>query len=149
MICKSCGVDASQEAFYESNKSKCKECIKASVRANRLEKIDYYRSFDKLRASQSHRVAARKEYIQTPAGKAAHLRANESYRLRHPKRYSAKNILNAAVRDGRVIPQPCFICGAEAEAHHPDYDRPLDVVWLCDHHHKQAHAVTKEYKEAA
>jgi ribosomal protein L18E len=40
-----------------------------------------------------------------------------------------------------VLPRgSCFICGAEqAEMHHEDYDKPIDVVWLCrpchlDHH---------------
>ena len=27
--------------------------------------------------------------------------------------------------------------------HHPDYSRPLDVVWLCDKHHKETHAIVK------
>jgi hypothetical protein len=43
----------------------------------------------------------------------------------------------------------CFKCGIEKtpahdekpEAHHPDYSAPLDVVWLCSAHHKQAHAL--------
>jgi hypothetical protein len=39
---------------------------------------------------------------------------------------------------GRLIEQPCH-CGAKAQAHHPDYSRPLDVVWLCSVHHGEAH----------
>jgi len=32
------------------------------------------------------------------------------------------------------------VCGAEnAQAHHDDYSRPLDVRWLCDTHHRQHH----------
>lgn len=26
-------------------------------------------------------------------------------------------------------------------AHHKDYDKPLDVVWLCAHHHALYHAL--------
>lgn len=42
---------------------------------------------------------------------------------------------------GLLKKQPCWVCGEKAIAHHPDYDRPLDVVWLCQPHHKQTHAL--------
>ena len=34
----------------------------------------------------------------------------------------------------------CLYCGAEAEAHHPDYNKPLWLVWLCADHHRIHHA---------
>ena len=37
-------------------------------------------------------------------------------------------------------------CSKKAEAHHPDYDRPLDVIWLCPQHHKALHASLKKPK---
>jgi hypothetical protein len=41
---------------------------------------------------------------------------------------------------GRLIPQPCAVCGSnKAEKHHPDYSKPLLVVWLCYFHHQQLH----------
>jgi hypothetical protein len=150
MICKSCGVDASSEAFYESNKTRCKECIKASVIANRLAKIEYYRAYDNMRASQPHRVAARKEYMKTDAGKAAHQKALRKNIATHPDQAKARYAVSNAVRDGRLKKTPCMVCGAlEVEGHHPDYSRPLDVVWLCMLHHKQAHGLMEDYKEAA
>lgn len=45
-----------------------------------------------------------------------------------------------AVAVGDLKRMPCRVCGAKkAEAHHEDYDRPLDVVWLCRAHHKERH----------
>ena len=36
--------------------------------------------------------------------------------------------------------RPCENCGAlEVEAHHDDYDKPLEVRWLCRHDHRQLH----------
>ena len=34
--------------------------------------------------------------------------------------------------------QNCW-CGKIGEAHHPDYSKPLDVIWLCSEHHAQVH----------
>ena len=86
-----------------------------------------------------HRVDARKEYLKTETGKKVKAKSIKNYREKHTKRYYAHNVLNAAIRDGKIMKLGCFICGEKAQAHHPDYDRPLDVMWLCDSHHKQAH----------
>lgn len=63
----------------------------------------------------------------------------------HPDRRKASHMVNNAIRDGRLIPWPvCAVpeCNLKPEAHHPDYDNPLGVSWLCSAHHKQAHALT-------
>lgn len=40
--------------------------------------------------------------------------------------------LNNEVTKGNIKRQPCQICNnIKAEAHHDDYDKPLDVKWLC------------------
>lgn len=53
---------------------------------------------------------------------------------------AAHKAVSNAIRDGKLTPLPCQVCGIqEVEAHHPDYSRPLDVVWLCRHHHSQIH----------
>lgn len=152
MRCKACGTDHLEEsAFYASNKSRRKECVKASVIANRLEKIEYYRSYDRLRASQPHRVKARLAYAETDAYRESHNNATLKYIEAQPKRRAAQVAVGNALRDGRLQRLPCLVCGEKAEAHHSDYDRPLDVVWLCQAHHKQAHALVKndEHKQAA
>lgn len=132
--------------------NKCKLCTKADVTRHRLENLERIRAYDKLRGSQAHRVAARKEYLKTPEGRAARERARRASRARFPNRAAARNAVSNAIRDGRLVRQPCLMCGSQAEAHHPDYDRPLDVVWLCQSHHKQAHALVSndsQFQEAA
>lgn len=43
--------------------------------------------------------------------------------------------------DGTLIRLPCEICGTDkdVQAHHDDYNRPLEVRWLCRKHHKEHH----------
>ena len=111
---------------------KCKECTKVDVNNHRQESLEKIRAYDKLRASQPHRMALRYAVVSAYADK-------------FPLRKKANTAVSNAVRDGRLKKQPCWVCGEKAVAHHPDYDRPLDVVWLCQSHHKQAHAITKQF----
>jgi ribosomal protein S27AE len=40
---------------------------------------------------------------------------------------------------------PCIRCGEEKSlAHHEDYDKPLEVMWLCQPCHKQRHKELKQ-----
>ena len=152
MFCKTCQQDKEPTAFYTSNRTKCKECVKEAVRANRLENIEHYRAFDKMRASMPHRVAARKEYQQTEAFAKSHAAATKRWKAKHPERRAAQNLLNNALRDGKVIAWPvCEVagCTARPEAHHADYSLPLDVTWLCSKHHAQTHKLARELKRAA
>jgi hypothetical protein len=140
-LCKQCRFVKPLDHFYVSNQSRCKECVKAGVRANRAEKIEYYRAFDKARANLPHRVAARAAYIKTDAGKKSHAKATKRWDEVHQKRKYAQGVLGKAVFRGKLKPHPCWVCGStKVHGHHSDYDRPLDVVWLCPLHHKQAHA---------
>lgn len=147
MHCKQCNTTKGAGDFYAGNRSRCKECIKEGVRANRAANLERYRAFDKARASQPHRVAARKGYQQTNAFAQSHAAAAKRWAAKHPERRKANNLLDNAVRDGRVIPWPvCAVpeCCDKPHGHHPDYSRPLDVVWLCDSHHKAAHALVRQ-----
>lgn len=62
------------------------------------------------------------------------------WKERNPKKVWAHASLQSAMRRGLVEKKPCEVCGHDkSEAHHPDYDRPAVVVWLCRRHHKEAH----------
>lgn len=47
---------------------------------------------------------------------------------------------NTYQRRGKLTPQPCLKCGSlKVEKHHPDYSKPLEVVWLCRPCHRRLH----------
>jgi hypothetical protein len=60
------------------------------------------------------------------------------------ERELARDLLKKAVKHGRIIkPAHCEGCGQEKrkqelEAHHHDYAKPFDVVWLCRPCHRRA-----------
>lgn len=130
--------------FYQQTNGnlfrECKECTKARARRNRLVKIDYYREFDRRRAGLPHRIEARKAYAQTPEGKDALARGSKAWAKRNPIKKAASTAVNNAIRDGSLIRQHCEVCGdANAQAHHDDYSKPLEVRWLCQKHHAEWH----------
>ena len=44
------------------------------------------------------------------------------------------------VSRGTLVKAPCEVCGSlEVEKHHDDYDKPLEVRWLCREHHLEHH----------
>lgn len=74
---------------------------------------------------------------------------NREYRAKHPiqgearLKANARSYLHTYIRRGKIIKGPCADCGSEnAEAHHSDYSKPLDVVWLCRKCHMARHGIT-------
>jgi len=49
------------------------------------------------------------------------------------------------LRRDKLAKQDCSDCGSpQSEMHHPDYSKPLLVVWLCRQCHLQRHKVSRE-----
>lgn len=58
------------------------------------------------------------------------------------KKANCRSYLNVYLKRGYLSKKPCFICGSlNVEAHHEDYDKPLDVIWYCRQHHLSYHKV--------
>lgn len=148
-FCRQCQTEVCTADYYRHPRTAdglmavCKACHRANVRANRSANADYYREFDKARASLPHRVEARRDYQKTPEGRAAANRAKRAYLDRNPIKRAAHIACGNAIRDGRLIRQPCEVCGDGAQAHHDDYSKPLDVRWLCTTHHAEWHRHNK------
>lgn len=75
----------------------------------------------------------------TESYRETHYRSNSKYREQNPEKYRAQTALGNAVRDGKVRKHLCYCGEVKVQAHHHDYSRPLEVVWLCDKHHKEVH----------
>lgn len=72
---------------------------------------------------------------------------NRNYEAKFPFKKKAHGIVCNAIRSGLLTRQSCGICGAyKTEAHHEDYSKPLDVVWLCKKHHMARHVEINDLK---
>lgn len=118
--------------------------------------------YDKARANNPDRVLARISYAKTDRGIEARRRAQKKYaeshraeatkrsreyRLKNPKKSRAHDLVAYAIKIGSLVRLPCEVCGANSHvAHHDDYEKPLEVRWLCQTHHKQWHSDNGEGK---
>jgi hypothetical protein len=58
------------------------------------------------------------------------------------KRARARATIAHAIKRGLMKRKPCEKCNRfPSEAHHPDYDFPLNVIWLCGYHHRKLHGL--------
>jgi len=68
----------------------------------------------------------------------------EKYREKNRKKIECYRAYNEALRKGTLVrPDKCSVddenCRGRIEGHHEDYDKPLDVEWLCNFHHRERH----------
>lgn len=134
---------ASRPGRYQSS---CKECTCAAAKrshaANPERRLEIARqSYHRNRDANVERL---RTYEARPEAADRYKRRRENERPRLLARVAVHNAIVA----GAITPQPCWCCGHEAEAHHPDYSRPLDVVWLCKPHHQEVHAMARSMKRA-
>ncbi len=68
------------------------------------------------------------------------LSRQERWKQANPQAAWAHMALRSAIRRGLIQREPCEVCGAEgADGHHDDYDKPMQVRWLCRRHHRLFH----------
>ena len=145
--CRSCGQTKSSAEFYAHPKTAdgfmadCKECHKQKVQSNRAQHLERYREYDRERAMLPHRVEARERYASTKDGLARTRAAQAAWILRNKDRRAAHTLFGNAIKSGRIVRQPCEVCGSKnrIHGHHDDYGRQLDVRWLCPKHHTEHH----------
>jgi len=136
--CFKCKAVKPLEEFYkhpamgDGHVNKCKECNKNDVTANRNKNIERIRAYDRERGKIPGRIKANTEITR-------------AWRSEDKRRSSAHVAVARAIRNGSLFRLPCSRCAEEKSlAHHEDYDKPLEVIWLCQPCHKQRHKELKE-----
>ncbi|ELY4027185.1 hypothetical protein SMY33_003700 [Cronobacter malonaticus] len=102
--------------------------------------------YDKARAGLPHRISARKEYQSSEHGRERCNAAKKRFIQRNPWKRKAHIIVGNFLRDGKIKrPLQCEQCGSKCkpQAHHCDYSKPTDVMWLCHECHVEWHRNNK------
>lgn len=86
-------------------------------------------------------VGYHRDWRATPAGGERFKQKTAETRARYPERHRARHLVRAAVASGRLERGPCCLASASChgviDAHHDDYEKPLEVRWVCRGHHRQ------------
>ncbi len=159
--CSKCGKQKMINAFYKHPNTfdgyfnKCKDCTKLDTLKHRYKNIEHFKEYDRQRAHLPHRIKLRQQYseneinrerarkikaiwvINNPEKRKASIK---KYKENNKEKTNAQGRLYYAVKVGKVKKMPCIVCkNPISHAHHEDYSKPLDVIWLCAYCHKQAH----------
>lgn len=111
--------------------NKCKECTKNDVSKHRDQNLEKIRAYDRTRGKISERIKTSTEITR-------------AWRAEDSRRNRAHTTVARAIRSGKLVRQPCSRCNdPKSVAHHEDYDKPLEVMWLCQPCHKKRHKELK------
>ena len=107
--------------------NECKSCTKKRV---------ITRYYDPKKRKEIIEYERKRE--QDPRRKAMKLQYQRNFRKNRPGVNRARVLVMRAVKQGRLVKEPCEKCGSlKVEAHHEDYRSPLKVMWLCRKHHME------------
>lgn len=149
-ICQTCGILTNQ---YYNKQNTCKDCIKKRSEKWRLDnpikfnnsqkkyKLAHPKTFNPIRQSEYY-----KKWYRLNKRKRSDTYIDEikMWQKMNPEKIKAHHIVSVAIRNNKLTkPLRCEKCGSDNKllAHHSDYRKPLDVVWLCYSCHKKHHTL--------
>ncbi len=146
--CSKCKIDKSRSEFYKDCSTKdglqgwCKSC-RAEHQQTEKGKASQQKSDRKRYLGNKEKLLQdSKDYKETKAGKESQRKSDRIRCLAHPEKRKAIQVVNSAIRAGKFHrPDFCESCFQEnfVQGHHPDYDKPLEVDWLCPECHRKLH----------
>jgi hypothetical protein len=128
--------------------SYCKECRKTHDKKYRdsekgKQKIkEYHKAYG--------RTTQRKAYVKT-LNHRPDMKQKQKIRMHKynvdPKnkiKHAAQQKARYAIKTGKLLKDICFICGkSNTKGHHPNYNNPLYIVFLCDDCHHNINKILK------
>ncbi|MCE3086595.1 hypothetical protein LXE06_06140 [Yersinia enterocolitica] len=129
ITCNKCHIEQPVDNYYPRNRV-CKKCTKARV-------SEYQRGDGK----KIHNISSIK-YNKTDKGRIAAKKAEVNYSNNHRERKLAHWAVRRAIKKGKLERiDSCESCRSPChpQAHHCDYTKPLEVMWLCQSCHVEWH----------
>lgn len=119
--CTNCKLNKEQTYFYTSCDYECRSCI--------LER--HRNSYDPAKEKERNKSKNRKQQFIISKNKML---------LKYPEKIKARTAVRLALNRGDIVKKPCEVCSeSKVHAHHVDYSKPLEIMWLCRKHHDEWH----------
>lgn len=141
--CNNCNIKKKFEDFHvckttkDGRRSICKLCRNAGTRKYYSENTEKIAKKNKLRGRKYY---ATRNTEWNSKNKEKRLKYVRDWKSKNKHKVKAHNILMQAIKTGEVKRGKCEFCGnRKTHGHHEDYNKPLDVVWLCSEHHGKVH----------
>ena len=138
--CSKCGEEKPLTGFNRSRRdrdgfrSECREC-----------QAQYYAANSQCMKARSRAYTESHREERKAHNRAYYLKHREE-RIAHHVREGktlkgrARRALCKAVSRGKILREPCVVCGnLKSHGHHDDYEQPLKAIWLCSLHHGLLH----------
>lgn len=149
-VCKKCVYTKRKEYFlnwakedHKKNPEKYRQyLIRNKERTKQKREIWYSKNKDKV-------LKIIKVWRSTEKGKLSHKKSFKKFYLNNKDRYNIYQKLGYKIKKGRIIKGECNLkeygwnCNGRVESHHKDYSKPLEVVWVCNHHHVLADKIRR------
>lgn len=158
-VCFKCGNEKELSEFYKHKEmadgflNKCKECTKNDALKHREKNIEKIRAYDRNRPNHKERVEANKKRLKENTElKAKYRKSQKKWDIENKIKKNAHTKVKRALLNGTLVRRyNCDICGdgSKLEAHHEDYSKPLEVIWLCVKCHKEKHKQKREIERAS
>lgn len=91
---------------------------------------------NKEKNPEIYKRMADRYYAKHRAEKLAYAK---EWRKNNKIKSNAHHQVRMALKHGVLERKPCYCGDVNSDAHHPDYNHPLQVEWLCRKHHIRKH----------
>jgi hypothetical protein len=145
-LCKECGIVKDEKSFTIACRrkdkvyfcSRCKDCD------NKRRQRDYEKNRTREKICRKNYYILHREKWERNAQnqRTPEYKARKVERQRE-RRAEAYKIVRKAIGLGAIVrKESCEICNKETKtvAHHPDYDKPLFVLFVCEVCHRALHS---------
>lgn len=143
--CSKCKAEKSLDEYYKHSMTAdgyypcCKKCHNEKCKISRSANVIAYRQKQRERAQTLHGKQLAQKAYKKALKSGARAERTRAWRLKNPEKYQAHLAVKKAIYKNLIERTGCAICGKKAQAHHEDYSKPLEVMWLCQAHHAEHH----------
>jgi len=144
--CKKCGLEKEIEQFpkykakgFSGYRHVCKICW--NKKWSPIIVIHNKRYYDEKVSYRTKAIERAGKQYERERNNGTRTLNYKLYEKRYPERAKVKVLVMMAIRSGKIKAKPCLLCGKKPHAHHDDYSKPFDILWLCPKHHFERHRI--------